>query len=212
MSKDQTSDGITVEKGSAALKAKAVSPKNEVVPPKTEVVPPKTNVPAVEGAVTEKKAKVLIKDITRGRMPIAVVYLVRFGDQKGGETKDLATMFGTTVGKIMDIKKRSTFAYLTESFAPSEAQKAEGIAWLQRHVAFKDGKVDGLIGELETMKVATPEQQAAQDATRVAARAPSATKKDGTVADGGGGNRQKAAKAPAEKVPVMKASGADLLK
>jgi len=132
--------------------------------------------------------------------------LVRFGDQKLGETKDLAPMFGTTVGKITDIKKRSTFAYLTEEFAPTEAQKAEGIAWLQRHVGYKDGKVDTLINELESIDVATAEEAAALETKRIAAKGQASTTKAGTVADAGGGNRRKAAEKAPEAVSETKGS------
>jgi hypothetical protein len=170
---------------------------------------PKTN---VEGAEAPKKEKVLIPDIIRGRMPIAVVYMVRFGDQKGGETRALADLFGTTVGKITDIKKRSTFAYLPENFKPTQTQKDEGIAWLQKHVGFKDGKVDVLINELDSMKAATTEEAAAYEALRIANRGQLATKKDGSTADAGGGNRQAAKKAaPAAAAAAAKPSAKDLI-
>lgn len=154
---------------------------------------PKTNTEGTE----VKKEKNLIPNIIRGRMPIAVVFMVRFGDQKGGETKALADLFGTTVGKITDIKKKSTFAYLPENFKPTQAQKDEGIAWLQKHVGFKEGKVDVLINELEGMKVATAEEAASYEAIRVANRGQLPTKKDGATADAGGGNRQAAKKTAA---------------
>lgn len=171
---------------------------------------PKTN---AEGAAeAPKKEKHLIPDIIRGRMPIAVVAMVRFGDQKNGETKALADLFGTTVGKITDIKKKSTFAYLPENFKPTQAQKDEGIAWLQKHVGFKDGKVDGLIGELEATKVATAEEAASYEAIRIAHRGQLPTKKDGAAANAGGGNRQAAKKAPAAAAPAgAKPSAKDLI-
>lgn len=175
---------------------------------------PKANLP--EGEAPVKKEKVLIPNIIRGRMPIAVVYMVRFGDQKGGETKELATMFGTTVGKITDIKKMSTFAYLPITFKPTQAQKDDGIAWLQRHVGFKDGKVDKLINELEAMEVATAEEAAKFEATRAASKGQVTRTKSGDIANAGGGNRRVAPKAP--KAPTAKAesvgnvSADDLLK
>lgn len=164
----------------------------------TEGLAPKSNLPegaGTEGAgaeakAPEKKEKNLIPNIIRGRMPIAVVYMVRYGDQKNGETKALADMFGTTVGKITDIKKKSTFAYLPENFRPTQAQKDEGIAWLQKHVGYSEGKVDVLITELENTKVATAEEAAAFEAVRVQNRGQLATTKSGAPADAGGGNRQ----------------------
>jgi hypothetical protein len=174
---------------------------------------PKTNLPPADGLVAtgEKKPKVLIEGITRGRMPIAVVAQVRFGDNKGLENKELADLYGTTIGKIVDIKKMATFAYVGADFKPTEAQKVEGIAWLQRHVAFKEGKVDKLISELEATKVATAAEATALETARVAAKGQKSTTKDGAVADGGGGNRVKPAK-PAAAPAGAKPSGDALLK
>lgn len=173
---------------------------------------PKTNAPEVAG--TEKKPKVLIPDIIRGRMPILVVHMVRFGDQKGGETKALSTLFGTTVGKITDIKKKSTFAYLPEKFKPTQAQKDDAIAWLQKHVGFKDGVVDKLIDEAEAYKVATKEEEAEYEKIRAEHRGQVPKTKKGETADGGGGNRQGKAKtaAPADKVATEKPSADSLMK
>ena len=125
-------------------------------------------------------------------------------------------MFGTTVGKIADIKRGSTFGYLTPDFKPNVLQKEEGILWLQRHVGFKEGKVDKLISELEGAKEATPEEAAKFEAARVAARGQKATKKDGApVTDAGGGNRtkakEKAAETKPEKPQTEKPKAADLL-
>lgn len=152
---------------------------------------PKTNAPDAAVASAEKKPKVLIPDIIRGRMPILVVHMVRFGDQKGGETKALATMFGTTVGKITDIKKKSTFGYLPEKFKPTQAQKDDAVAWLQRHVGFKEGKVDMLINEAEAYKLATKEEALEFENIRIIARGQVPKTKTGETANAGGGNRQK---------------------
>jgi hypothetical protein len=156
-----------------------------------------------------------LANIIRGRMPVAVVAQVRFGDQRNEATKALATMFGTTVGKIDDIKKNRNFGYVKQDFKPTAEQKAEGVAWLQRHPDFDKGTVDKLINELEAMAEATPEEAAAFSATRTEARGQSTTTKTGETADGGGGNRVKASKkakaAPAEAAPAAEASAADLL-
>ena len=199
---NQTSKGSTVAKPAATASTLPAGPDGK----KTA---PKSNLPGAEGEAPKKEKK-LIEGITRGRMPIAVVYMVRFGDQKKGETKDLAPLFGTTVGKITDIKKNSTFAYLKESFKPTEVQKAEGIAWLQRHVSFKTGAVDGLINELEKTKVATAEEAAVIEAERAKAKGQTPKTKEGKEADAGGGNRVKAAVKATE--PGAKVAGKDLLK
>jgi hypothetical protein len=158
----------------------------------------------------------VVAEIIRGRMPIAVVHQIRFGDQKGEATKTLATMFGTTVGKIDDIKKNRNFSYVTATFVPTQAQKDEGIAWLQKHPKFSDGSVDKLINELEATPVATAEDAAAFEAIRTAARGQKATNADGTAIAAGGGNRTKAPKkataAPVEGAPAAgEPNAADLL-
>ena len=153
-------------------------------------------------------------EIIRGRMPVAVVFLARFGDQKNESTKDLAKMFGTTVGKIDDIKKNRNFGYVTASFKPTEAQKQDAIEWLQRHPQYKDGVVDKLLNELESLEIATDEEAAAFAAIRTEARGQNTKTKEGEVANGGGGNNRKGKKAKktteeaAQAAPV---DGDDLL-
>ena len=142
---------------------------------------------AVETAV-EKKVN---PNIINGRMPVAVVAQIRFGNNKGDTTKDLAAMYGTTVGKIDDIKKNRNFAYVGAEFKPTQEQIDQGLEWLQRHPKYNEGTVDKIIQELETTPVATAEEAAKFEADRVAARGQSVTTKDGAVADGGGGNRRK---------------------
>lgn len=142
-------------------------------------------------AATEEKAEKAVNvNIIRGRMPIAVVAQVRFGKNKADSNKALADLYGTTVGKVDDIKKSRNFAYVTAEFKPTQGQIDEGIAWLQRHPKFSTGSVDAVIVELETTPVATVEDAAAFEAARVAARGQSTTTKTGEVADGGGGNRR----------------------
>jgi hypothetical protein len=155
---------------------------------------------ATETAATEAPAKEKAppKEIIRGRMPVAIVALARFGKMKDQGTKAKADAFGTTVGKIDDIVKNRNFAYVDANFRPTEAQKADGKAWLERHPT---GAAD-LLAELEAVEVATPEQAAAFEATRSANRGqPSSTKDGEAVVDAGGGNRKgkkdKGAAAPA---------------
>ena len=172
---------------------------------------PETNLEGVEGTGAEvvKKEKVLIPDIIRGRMPIVIVFMIRYGDQKEGATKALATLFGTTVGKITDIKKGSTFKYLTDAFKPTATQKADGIEYLKKHVGYDKGEVDKVINELEQTVEATIEEAAAIEATRAVAKGQTTKKKDGEPAAAGGGNRTKAKKEKAE--PKDPPSGDDLL-
>lgn len=147
-------------------------------------------------APAAEKTPAVRQPIINGRMPVAVVALARFGSQKDSATKAKADLFGTTVGKIDDIAKNRNFAYVTADFKPTQAQKDDGAAWLARHPG---GEPAELIKELKAMQVASPEDAAAFEATRTAARGQSNKNKDGSEADAGGGNRQgkKSDKAPA---------------
>ena len=149
-----------------------------------------------EQAAVEKKVN---PNIINGRMPVAVVAQIRFGNNKSDATKDLAAMYGTTVGKIDDIKKNRNFAYVGADFKPTQEQIDQGLEWLKRHPKYNEGTVDKIIQELETTPVATAEEAAKFEADRVAARGQSVTTKDGEVADGGGGNRRKPRKATGEE-------------
>lgn len=151
----------------------------------TEQVQNNENTEAVQKVGAAKKA------IINGRMPVAVVAQIRFGNDKGESTKVLADKYGTTVGKIDDIKKNRNFAYVTADFKPTEDQKEAGINWLKTHPYYDAAGVDKLITELEATPVASAEEAAAFEATRVAARGQSPVTKDGEPADAGGGNRRK---------------------
>ena len=138
-------------------------------------------------------------NIIQGRMPVAVVHLLRFGDSKGGATKDLAVAFGTTVGKVDDVKKKRNFAYVVEDTRFTDEQIAEGIEWLRRHPKYDEANVDNLVNELESYTRATEEESKAFAEARTAARGQPTTTKTGEVADGGGGNRRKGKKAKKEE-------------
>lgn len=152
------------------------------------------------------------KAIIHGRMPIAVVFLARFGNTKGEATKTQADLFGTTVGKIDDIKKNRNFAYVTETFKPTQEQKESGITWLKSHPYYDAAGTDKLVTELDSVPVATVEEAAAFEAIRVAARGQSETTKDGEKADAGGGNhRPKKEKKAKAGVANVAATGEALL-
>lgn len=153
-------------------------------------------------------------DIIQGRMPVAVVHLLRFGANKNDATKDLAVKFGTTVGKVDDVKKSRNFAYVAEGTAFSDEQIAEGIEWLKRHPKYDEANVDELVIELDAYARATAEEEAAFGAARTAARGQPTKTKEGEVANGGGGNRRKSKKAKAAEESieeVAEPSAADLM-
>ena len=129
-------------------------------------------------------------NIIQGRMPVAVVHLLRFGDSKSGATKELAVKFGTTVGKVDDVKKNRNFAYVVEDTRFTQAQIDEGLEWLKRHPKYDESNVDTLVAELDGYTVATDEEAKAFEAARTAARGQPTKTKDGEIANGGGGNRR----------------------
>lgn len=136
-------------------------------------------------------------DIIKGRMPAAVVHLLRFG-YKDLSTKDAAAKFGTTVGKVDDVKKNRNFAYVVEDTKFTDAQIAEGIEWLKRHPKFDEAGADALVVELDKYERANDDEAKAFEAARAAARGQSVKTKDGQIADGGGGNRRGKKKKDAE--------------
>ena len=152
-------------------------------------------------------------NIIQGRMPVAVVHLLRFGNSKGGATKELAVKFGTTVGKVDDVKKNRNFAYVVEDTRFTQAQIDEGCEWLKRHPKYDESGADALVVELEGYAVANDEEAAAFEAARTAARGQPTKTKDGEVANGGGGNRRgkkKVKEAASEEAPA-EPSAADLI-
>lgn len=142
-----------------------------------------------ETSAVETKAAEPV-EIIRGRMPVAVVYLARYGNKKGDATKTKADKFGTTVGKIDDIAKGRNFAYVTEAFRPTQEMKDQALEWLKRHPHYDAQNVDELVNELETIPVATPEEAAAFEAARVTARGQTPKTKEGETANAGGGNNR----------------------
>ena len=151
-------------------------------------------------------------EIIRGRMPVAVVYMARYGNKKGESTKTKADKFGTTVGKIDDIAKGRNFAYVTEAFRPTQEQKDQALEWLKRHPHYDAQNVDELVNELEAISVATPEEAAAFETARVAARGQTPKTKEGETANAGGGNnRGKGKKAKGEAAAAPAADAGALL-
>lgn len=158
----------------------------------------------------ETKEKAAPAEIIRGRMPVAIVYLARFGNMKADSTKAKADKFGTTVGKIDDIAKNRNFAYVTENFRPTAEMKTQGLEWLKRHPHYDAQNVDTLVNELEAINVATEDEAKAFEAARVAARGQSPKTKEGETANGGGGNNRKAKKAKGD-APAVPADASALL-
>lgn len=155
----------------------------------------------------EQAQKAPAREIIRGRMPVAVVHLVRHGAQREKSTREKAEAFGTTVGKIDDIVKGRNFGYVDENFVPTAQQKADAKAWLERHPT----GCQEILDELEALPTASEEQAAAFESARAAARGQSPKTKDGEEANGGGGNRRKGRGKKAESAENSAATGDALL-
>ena len=161
--------------------------------------------------VKEKTPKVAVP-IIRGRMPIAVVYAIKFGINKDLPISELAAMYGTTSGKIADIKKNYNFQYLTEDFKPSLEQKVEAIEYLKKHPNFGADTTPCavLIDEIDELLEATPEEVTAFLSLRTSFRGQNSKTKSGETANAGGGNRRKSAKKkPVEENEPMNDTSAD---
>ena len=126
--------------------------------------------------------------IIRGRIALAIVYLIRFVEAAETGTKALAEKYGTTVGKVDDIRKNRNFAYVTEDVRFTQEQIQEGINFIAQHEDPDSAVV--VTDMLNALEVATPEQAEAFAGTRRKAGAQPRTDAEGNVIEAGGGNRQ----------------------
>lgn len=140
--------------------------------------------------MSNKEAKVLEapRQIIKGRIAIVLVYLIRFVEAAEKSTKDLAEKYGTTVGKIDDIRKNRNFAYVTEDVRFTEAQKTEAEQFITKHEDEQQAfDVIKLINDLPT---ATEEEAAAFAGVKKKSGGQPRTDENGEVINAGGGNRQ----------------------
>jgi len=117
-------------------------------------------------ANTKKEEKVVI-DIVRGRMPVPMVFLIRFAFQ--GTDGELAAMFRTTPGKVNDIKKGRNFGYITED---TKFTKEQIDAARERATKLSDEDKAKVLAELDKMTPATEAEAAQLEESRKAARKP----------------------------------------
>ena len=83
----------------------------------TEV--PGSTEPTVETKARAPKDPAKALDILNGRMPLPIVYAIRFQEEAGAKNSELAKKYGTSVGKVFDIRKGSNFGYITKDYLPS---------------------------------------------------------------------------------------------
>ena len=133
----------------------------------TEV--PSSNEPTAETKVRAPKDPAKALDILNGRMPLPIVYAIRFQEDAGAKNSELAKKYGTSVGKVFDIRKGSNFGYITKDYLPSAEELAAARAHITTGTSAKGSTLKELGGNPEAIEaflaaqtVATPEQVAAR--------------------------------------------------
>ena len=134
--------------------------------------------------------------IIRGRIALAIVFLIRFVEPAEAGTKALAEKYGTTVGKIDDIRKNRNFAYVTEDVRFTEEQIKEAVNYISAHEDSDHAVV--VTDMLNALPIATAEEAEAFANVKRKAGGQPRTDAEGNVIQSGGGNRQKSGKKKAE--------------
>ena len=134
--------------------------------------------------------------IIRGRIALAIVFLIRFVEPAEAGTKALAEKYGTTVGKIDDIRKNRNFAYVTEDVKFTEDQIKEAVTYIAAHEDSDHAVV--VTDMLNALPIATAEEAEAFASVKRKAGGQPRTDAEGNVIQSGGGNRQKSGKKKAE--------------
>lgn len=109
------------------------------------------------------------ESIISGRMPIAAVYAARFYFNEI-PTKDCAKLFGTTVGKIADIRRNSNFSYIDENTRFTADQKKAAMDWIKQHPSYDEAGADEVYVFIESLPEATETDIENLNAARIAAR------------------------------------------
>jgi hypothetical protein len=133
---------------------------------------PDTNAASAEKPKRAPKNPDNILDIINGRLPLALVYLIRF--KETGTTAERAKKYGTSVGKVFDIIKGRNFGYIAEGYKPSTDEVAAAKAWCETGKTAKGkslkeagGDPDAIMAAVSALGVATAEEVAARNwATR----------------------------------------------
>ena len=149
----------------AAAEAGATS---DVSGTETGEVPSSTE-PTAETKVRAPKDPSKALDILNGRMPLPIVYAIRFQEDAGAKNSDLAKKYGTSVGKVFDIRKGSNFGYIDKDYKPSAEELAAARAHITTGTSTKGSDLKTLGGNPEAIEaflaaqtVATPEEVAAR--------------------------------------------------
>lgn len=134
--------------------------------------------------------------IVRGRLPLLFVHAIRFDTVLNAmPNKDLAVKFGTSVGKVFDIKKGRNFSYVNAGWKPTNEDLAQAEAWIAQMGA-QNAKGLTAVGDktlaqttLDAYRergLASAEEAAAFAATRTSSRAKASPASDeGNAAQAG---------------------------
>ena len=130
---------------------------------------PSSTEPTAETKVRAPKDPSKALDILNGRMPLPIVYAIRFQEDAGAKNSDLAKKYGTSVGKVFDIRKGSNFGYVTKDYLPSAEELVAARAHITTGTSAKGSDLKTLGGNPEAIEaflaaqtVATPEQVSAR--------------------------------------------------
>ena len=130
---------------------------------------PSSTEPTAETKVRAPKDPSKALDILNGRMPLPIVYAIRFQEDAGAKNSDLAKKYGTSVGKVFDIRKGSNFGYIDNTYKPSAEELAAARAHITTGTSTKGSDLKTLGGNPEAIEaflaaqtVATPEEVAAR--------------------------------------------------
>ena len=130
---------------------------------------PSSTEPTAETKVRAPKDPSKALDILNGRMPLPIVYAIRFQEDAGAKNSDLAKKYGTSVGKVFDIRKGSNFGYIDKGYKPSAEELAAARAHITTGTSTKGSDLKTLGGNPEAIEaflaaqtVATPEEVAAR--------------------------------------------------
>ena len=130
---------------------------------------PSSTEPTAETKVRAPKDPSKALDILNGRMPLPIVYAIRFQEDADAKSSGLAKKYGTSVGKVFDIRKGSNFSYIDKDYKPSAEELAAARAHITTGTSTKGSDLKTLGGNPEAIEaflaaqtVATPEEVAAR--------------------------------------------------
>lgn len=138
-----------------------------------------------EAPKKKRAPKTNLLDIVRGRIPLALVFVIRF--KETGTNAELAKKYGTSVGKVFDIRKGRNFEYIGDSYKPTKEDLEAAEKWAVE-AGKHGGDTDGIKLAVAELEVADADHAKAQSETITAARSKNRSK--------GGGKKSASTEAP----------------